>query len=299
MAGQALLGDGIIARLAFVTIVIIGFYIFLRLGLVILSFIYADNTSPHLLDGMVKSNNYLRIVQDPTVDGSIPVYRSDNENKGTEFTWSVWIYMDNVQTYAADDNDLNYHIFSKGSKELSSDDDNKYFIVNGPGLYLNAKQDTSVGQTENELHLLMDTFDTGNGGDVNRGSKDNKIVVAGIPVKKWVNVIIRIENKTIDIFINGILSRRTIYSGIIRQNYGDVYLAGKLEGQNSGAHSTSGIEDGFISNLWYYDRAIGTMEILSIVNSGPNTKYLGDDSINSSPSYLSTSWYTNSIINNS
>ena len=82
MSGEPILGNGIIPRLAFITIIIIAFYILLRIGLVILAYFYGENKSPHLIDGMVKSNNYRLIKQNPTLPGSKPVYRSDNENTG-------------------------------------------------------------------------------------------------------------------------------------------------------------------------------------------------------------------------
>ena len=91
MAGESILGDGVIARLAFITIIIIAFYISLRIGIVILALVYGENKSPHLFDGMLKTNNYKLIKQDPRVVGSVPVYRSDNENTGGEFTWSFWL----------------------------------------------------------------------------------------------------------------------------------------------------------------------------------------------------------------
>ena len=45
--------------------------------------------------------------------------------------------------------------------------------------------------------------------------------------------------------------------GVPKQNYGDVFV-----GLNGGF-------DGNVSNLWYYDYALGTAEIQRIVNSGP------------------------------
>ena len=59
---------------------------------------------------------------------------------------------------------------------------------------------------------------------------------------------------------------------------------------------TNGIEGGKISNLWYYDKAIGTREILKLVNNGPNLKTLDDTTLSIIPSYLSSGWYTSSIL---
>jgi hypothetical protein len=295
MAGEALFGEGIIARFAFVTLIIIGFYVFLRIGLVILGLIYMEESSPHLFDGMVKTSTYRLIKQDPTETGSIPVMRSDNESKGGEFTWSVWLYMDEAQSVSA----IPYHIFNKGSKEpaLTSDNYNYHYCAsNGPGLYLTVTENSDNKTDDHKLQVLMDTFGGGTGGVAGRATGDTGMIeIDNIPLKKWVNIIIRAENKTVDVFINGVLARRTIFAGVVRQNYGDVHVATEL-GDLDSSSTTKGISNGFLSNLWYYDKSIGTMEILRIVNNGPNTTFLGDDNIKAVPSYLSTSWYTSSMI---
>jgi len=295
MAGEPILGDGVIARLAFITIIIIAFYIFLRIGIIILAYVYGDNTSPHLIDGMVKTNNYKLIKQDPRVIGAKPVYRSDNENTGGEFTWSFWLFMDKTQSIVVDSNGDNipYHIFSKGSKQLVSVDNSRYTSTNAPGAYLVVEEDATTNEIKNNLQILIDTYGNSLNDDFSgRANGENNIEITDLPIKKWINVIIRVQHKTVDVFVNGVLSRRQIYSNVIKQNYGDVHVG--LEVGDS--TTTKGVEDGYLSNLWYYDKAIGTVEILSIVNNGPNTTYLGDEQISSVPSYLSRGWYTSSLI---
>jgi hypothetical protein len=56
--------------------------------------------------------------------------------------------------------------------------------------------------------------------------------------------------------------------------------------------------DGYISNLWYYNYALGATEISKLVTKGPNTKLIssgpgsGTDSINLvNPNYLSLRWF--------
>lgn len=292
MSGEPILGNGIIPRLAFITIIIIAFYILLRIGLVILAYFYGENKSPHLIDGMVKSNNYRLIKQNPTLPGSKPVYRSDNENTGGEYTWSVWLYMDQAQSLIKDGTDtVPYHIFSKGTKQLATVDNNRYPVTNGPGLYLVPSEDADSNEISHDLYILVDTYGNGDDDISGRGDEQNSITITDVPLKKWVNIIIRAQHKTIDVFINGVLSRRKIYSNVIKQNYGDVHVALEL----GNTTTTKGIDNGYISNLWYYDRAIGTVEILSIVNKGPDTKYLGEENISSVPSYLSRGWYTTSL----
>ena len=51
---------------------------------------------------------------------------------------------------------------------------------------------------------------------------------------------------------------------------------------------------GNISNLKYYNYAIGTFEINSITSNGPNLKSRKESNIqNSKPYYLSSQWYFN------
>ena len=244
---------------------------------------------------MVKTNNYKLIKQDPRVIGAKPVYRSDNENTGGEFTWSFWLFMDNTQSIVTDSNGDNipYHIFSKGAKQYVSVDNSRYTSTNAPGAYLVVEEDTTTNEIKNNLQILIDTYGNSLNDDFSgRANGENNIEITDLPIRKWINVIIRVQHKTVDVFVNGVLSRRQIYSNVIKQNYGDVHVG--LEVGDS--TTTKGVEDGYLSNLWYYDKAIGTVEILSIVNNGPNTTYLGDEQISSVPSYLSRGWYTSSLI---
>ena len=82
-----------------------------------------------------------------------------------------------------------------------------------------------------------------------------------------------------DVFINGKLAKRLIMKGVPRQNYGDVYV-----GMNGGF-------SGNLSNLRYFNSALGTAEIQSIVNSGPNLTMVGPEVTGNQPKYLSLRWF--------
>ena len=99
----------------------------------------------------------------------------------------------------------------------------------------------------------MNTFDRIN----------EEIVIKDIPINKWVNVIIRVnEQHQLDVYINGRLVKRHIH-GVPKQNYDDVYVA-----MNGGF-------SGYISSFVTAE-AIGTNKIQSIVDAGPNMKMIGD-----------------------
>jgi hypothetical protein len=193
---------------------------------------------------------------------SITIARSSNANEGIEFTWSVWIYIDDL-TY----NSGRYRcVFYKGNdyakKSNSQDSQGLNFPNNAPGLY--------ISPNSNSLVVMMNTFNVIN----------EEITIDNIPINKWVNVIIRCQNNTLDIYINGTIIKSHYLHGVPKQNYGDVYIA------------PNGGFSGYISNLWYYNYALGTAEIAKLTSKGPNTYMKGPNGLNiKKPDYLSLRWF--------
>jgi hypothetical protein len=48
---------------------------------------------------------------------------------------------------------------------------------------------------------------------------NEQIVIPDLPLNKWVNVIIRCENTTLDVYINGTITRSHMLHGVPKQNY--------------------------------------------------------------------------------
>lgn len=253
--------NSIVAKFAFLLLALILFVLALRLGTSILSYIFSTDPNPILINGMIDAKQMVKIAQDPSTSGAIPITRSQNQTDGLVFTWSVWIYID----------DLHYkqkeyrHIFHKGNDDINT---SKAPIGmnqpnNAPGLY--------IAPETNALVVVMNTFDKIN----------EEIVIGDIPLNKWLNVIIRVdEQHQLDVYINGTLVKRHILESIPKQNYGDVYL------------SMNGGFSGYTSCLRYFSSALGTNKIQSIVNEGPCTNLIGgNDTSNNVPPYLSLRWY--------
>ena len=253
---EFLQSNSLVAKLAFLLLVIFGFMILLRVGISVVSWFFNPADSPHLIDGMVDAKQMLVFQQDPSSNGSVTIHRSVNANDGIEFTWSVWIYIENLQYLEG----KYKHIFYKGNSNLESTGLN--FPNNAPGLY--------IAPNTNALVVMMNTYNVIN----------EEVVIPDIPMNKWVNVIIRCQNTTLDVYINGTITRSVHLVGVPKQNYGDVYVA-----MNGGF-------DGNISNLWYYNYALGTTAIQNIIKNGPNTKMIGSGGmILKNPNYLSIRWF--------
>ena len=250
--------NSLVAKFAFLLLVIFAFIILLRVGITIVSYFLKPSESPHLIDGMVDASQMIVFQQDPSNNGAVTIYRSVNATDGIEFTWNVWLFINNL--YNSGNTGTYKHIFSKGNSNLQ--ENGLIYPNNAPGLYL--------APNTNALVLLMNTFNVIN----------EEIVIPDIPINKWVNVIIRCQNTTLDVYINGTIARSINLVGVPKQNYGDVYV-----GMNGGFN-------GYISNLWYYNYALGTAAIQSIASNGPNTKMIGNTGMSDKMfDYLSLRWF--------
>ena len=83
-----------------------------------------------------------------------------------------------------------------------------------------------------------------------------------------------------DVYINGTITKSHHLHGVPRQNYGDVFVA------------PNGGFSGYISNLWYYNYALGITEISKLASKGPNTYMRSSGNLNiTKTDYLSLRWF--------
>ena len=253
--------NSLVAKFAFLLLVLFIFVILLRLGISVIAWLMSPNQSPHLFDGMVDATQQLVFIQDPSgsngSSATTTIYRSKNETDGLEFTWSVWVNITNLQYLEG----RYRHIFYKGNSNYIENGMN--FPNNAPGLY--------IDPYTNKLVVVMNTFN-----EINQ-----EVEIPDIPLNLWVNVIIRVESQTLDVFVNGTIARSIQLHGVPKQNYGNVFVA------------ANGGFEGYISNLWYYNYSLGTAAIQKIASSGPNTKLIGNSTINDNydNNYLSLRWF--------
>jgi hypothetical protein len=256
--------NSIVAQIAFLLLVLFVFIILLRLGISLLGYFLAPTGTPKLIDGMVDAKQLIVIPQDPESEGSVTISRSVNANEGIEFTWSVWLFIDDLTYNSGSYRCVFYkgNDYAKNPNALEQEAQGLNFPNNAPGLY--------IAPNTNQLVIMMNTFNVIN----------EEITVDDIPINKWVNVIIRCQNNTLDVYINGTIIKSHHLHGVPKQNYGDVYVA------------PNGGFSGYISNLWYYNYALGTAEISRLSGKGPNTYMSGSNGLNiKNNNYLSLRWF--------
>jgi hypothetical protein len=254
--------NSFVAKLSFLLLVIFAFYIILHLGIYLLSILITRSSSPKIINGMINAkNNTLIFPQNPSLSNAVPIFKSDNASDGIEFTWSVWLFISNIgSTYQ--------HVFNKGNSDIQEDGLSE--PNNAPGLY--------IMPNTNKLLVQMNTFNVIN----------EQVIIPNIPMNKWVSVIIICKNNELNIYINGVIAKSHLLHGVPKQNYGDVNV-----GLNGGF-------DGYISNLFYYNYALGIQDIQSLVTKGPNTT-LSSVATSTLPTadktadYLSLRWYISGV----
>jgi hypothetical protein len=248
-------GGSLWAKIVFILLIIIVFYIILRLGTSLLTYIFSPNSNPKIVNGLKDATKQLIVPTDPSISGSIPILRSRNQSGGMEFTWTVWINIKNIDF----NNKKRKHIFHKGSKKFN--ELNTAYPNNAPGLYLH--------ENKNSLIVIMNTFE----------NILEEIEINDIPLNKWVNIGIVQKGKNLDIYVNGEIIKRHIFNDVPKQNYGEIFV------------NCNGGFNGQLSDLWYHNRALSGVEIINIVRQGPNMKTSDSWGI-PSPPYLSLKWYT-------
>lgn len=256
--------NSLVAKIAFLLLVLFAFTILLRIGIGFIGYFFGNNESPKLIDGMVDATISMVFPQEPSDSSAVTIYRSTNASDGIEFTWSTWLYVKDIISYGAGKYKC---IFYKGSPNQPSNQTDQSelglnFPNNAPGLY--------IAPNTNDLVVFMNTFKVIN----------EQVTISDFPINKWFNVIIRCKNTTLDVYINGTISKSIELHGVPKQNYGNVFVA------------PNGGFSGYISNLWYYNYALGTTEINRLVINGPNTDMTGTDTLNMTNSnYLSLRWF--------
>lgn len=257
--------NSVIAKFAFLILVVIVFVFLVNLGINAISYFTQKTKNVCVVNGLASGNANLTITQNPRIANSVTINRSNNQASGMEFTWSIWLYIEDIKTSAGAGTFS--HIFNKGDSQFDASGVSK--VTNAPGLY--------VSNTTNTLRLYIDAVNP-------TAANQTFMDITNIPLKKWAHVAIKLINNKIDVYVNGVISGRKILDQVAKQNYDDVRV-----GANGGFV-------GQLSNLCYYDYAMGVFEINNIVLQGPNLKQ--SSAIKSNVGYygyLSNQWYSSKL----
>ena len=238
--------NSIISKFVFLVLVLIVFIMLMNLGIFLINYILQPSKSPYVIKGIHSGNTKVMIPQDPKNSNAVTIYRSNNADKGIEFTWTVWIKIDQLP-----ENTTYKNIFTKGSGDSQK----------GPKVSIKGNVDKT-----GSIVIDMDSVT----------NETNTIDIPNIPLSRWFNLAIRLQNKIMDVYVNGTVAKRHVFSNIPRQNFGDVIV---------------GEFDGTLSDLRYFDSALNVFQLNNIAMSGPNM-IEKPKTPDRRYDYLSSSWYS-------
>jgi hypothetical protein len=274
-SNEFLESNTIVAKFAFIIIALVAFMLLFRLGAIILAYFFMPSKSPYLVKGMISGSESKVIQQDPKTEFPV-IQLSDNAETGIELTYSVWLNLSGEST-----KDSYKNVFNKGTGSGVTITNNEPIPngTNAPGLYVKTNADNT-----NSAVVIMDTMESD--GSLATSSKYKFVEIKNLPNNKWVNIMIRVQNRILDVYVNGVLTGRKDLEYIPRQNYGPVNVC------QGGGFS------GKLSDLRYFDSALNVFQINQIVLSGPNTSTSKDSASVDSTGfyyYLSSNFYQSNL----
>ena len=169
----------------------------------------------------------------------------------SNFAYSVWFYI----------NDWNYRygepkvIFGRmGAKSQSQT--GSVSGVSG----LDPCPAVILGPVENNISVSLACF-PGQDGSTDTPSGSNSVihtcVLANIPIQKWVNLVVSVYGRSMDLYIDGKLVRTCLLPGIANVN------------NNADIHVTpNGGFDGWTAKLQYYPNSLNPQEVWNIYSQG-------------------------------
>ena len=175
-------------------------------------------------------------------------------NSNNNFAYSVWIYIKN----------WNHRLGEK-----------KVILQRGGNANGGGNPSITLGKYENDINVELSTYGP-NGHD----SKPFSCSVQNIPLQRWVNAIVSLNGRSLDIYIDGKLVRSNILDKPLTMNTDDLYI------------NADGGFDGIMTNFKYFNRALSPEEIYIMYNKSYDDKI----SISNIPSLINVNNILNGIL---
>jgi len=173
---------------------------------------------------------------------SINADKMPSSGGSNDYTFSVWIYVNNWS--------YKYGKEKVIFKRETSDSDKSPI------------PQISLGANSNDLKLKLTTY---SGGDSDSKGNVDECHVKNIPLQKWVHILMSVNNRTNDVYIDGKLVSTCMLMGVAKlDNKGPLQL------------TPGGGFSGFTSKLRYYARSINPREAYEIYKEGFSDSWLGE-----------------------
>lgn len=185
------------------------------------------------------NKNSIHTCQDGTKSKTIKAEKLSGKKGSSNFTWSIWFYV----------SDWHHNL---GKKKI---------LLQRTSHGHNTSADPHSGQPliyldpyENNLSVVINTMKQKRSGH----TEHPHCSVANIPLQRWVNAIVSLNNRTLDVYIQGKLVRTCILPGVA-----------SIHANSPAIVTPHGGFKGFTSNYQYFDHPLNPQEAYNIYANGP------------------------------
>ena len=153
------------------------------------------------------------------------------QSNSSNYAYSVWLYVD----------DWSYRY---GEPKI---------VLGRLDSDLNPSPSIVLGAIENNLQIETSVYSSGD----STTHTTHKCNVANVPIQKWVNVIVSLYGRTLDIYIDGKLVRTCVLPGVAKiANNAPIYV------------TPLGGFSGYTANIHYYSDAVNPQQAYNIYRQG-------------------------------
>ncbi len=189
-----------------------------------------------ILGYFFKKSSQLTSMQSASKKQEIPASKFPGNSSTSNYAISTWFYVEDWNTRYGEDKPL----LIRGTQTTPC-----------PYIYL--------GPRENNIHVQITTYEQHNNPYV------HNTTVRNFPLQKWVNLIVSVYGRTLDIYIDGKLDRSDVLPGVARPCL-----------QSGMAVTGDGGFNGWTSNIKYWSHALSPQEAYDVYVNGYGGSFIGN-----------------------
>lgn len=213
---------------------------------------------------------------DPRADSFVALPRSFNRQGGAQFTYQLWIFLDDVAPATV----ANKTILMRGDPKIYTWNDSSNVAQSGVAI---ACPSISFGDTYDQIQIRFNTLDSiGTVYNTKSLTTDpsqdpaSRRQLLKLISKKWVLFTVVFEDNfpvsdfedgvRLRFFLNDVLYDQATYPGkTLRQNNGQLILFPTLDGTGTGINKAK------VADVSYYNYAVDAAAVKEVFDSGPPT----------------------------
>jgi hypothetical protein len=197
-----------------------------------------------IINMLTSKSNKLSSMQDGNLEKIIPASDlSSSTNNTSNFTYSVWFYIE----------DWTYR-YGQEKVILTRIDSDR-----------NPSPQIALGAFQNNLNVSLQTYPDGSNTDTSSVSQTHNCNIKNVPIQSWVNALISVNGRTLDVYIDGKLVRTCVMPGVAR-----------IAANAPVIITPGGGFSGYTAEIKYWPNATNPQEAWNIYRSGYGGSILGN-----------------------